>query len=301
MFSRELVSCLGLLPQTAGMFLKAETIEMLRQHQQPALLHRPACPTAPPLRLLFLQVPGCSLWFNGTFYDNVSTGRRGVTSLNWPKPKIKLDSKQGSVRAGQQQQQQGGGGGGEQGGRRRRCCLLCATAARWVERSWTGPLSRPCPSLALLASTSHQLPIGLHLPPPFLCSHLQIFKIRPGMTVGELNLNSQWQEPGENTFMREPLTWEAFGQASRQAAGGGVGRQRKGWMLAAMLVNRLPGQLCCLPAGLPLQTRLPRNPPALQMGVESLVSFHLHMRMNGKYFGKYSYVEQMDEDTLAVN
>ena len=127
MFSRELVSCLGLLPQTAGMFLKAETIEMLRQHQQPALLHRPACPTAPPLRLLFLQVPGCSLWFNGTFYDNVSTGRRGVTSLNWPKPKIKLDSKQGSVRAGQQQQQQqqggghtsfdsGGGGGGRAGG-----------------------------------------------------------------------------------------------------------------------------------------------------------------------------------------
>lgn len=25
-------------------------------------------------------------------------GRRGVTSMNWPKPKIKLDSKQGSVR-----------------------------------------------------------------------------------------------------------------------------------------------------------------------------------------------------------
>ena len=26
-------------------------------------------------------VPGCSLWFNGSFYDGVAVGRRGVTSL----------------------------------------------------------------------------------------------------------------------------------------------------------------------------------------------------------------------------
>lgn len=55
------------------------------------------CPGPPPLSQN-PQVPGCSLWFNGTFTDNISLGRRGVTSLNWPKPKIKVDSKQGSVR-----------------------------------------------------------------------------------------------------------------------------------------------------------------------------------------------------------
>lgn len=46
-----------------------------------------------------MQVYGCSLKYNGTFYDNVGIRRRGVTSLNWPKPKIKVDSKQGSVSA----------------------------------------------------------------------------------------------------------------------------------------------------------------------------------------------------------
>lgn len=51
--------------------------------------------TAPPAHP---QVPGCALWFNGSFYDNIEVGRRGVTSLNWPKPKIKVDSKQGAVR-----------------------------------------------------------------------------------------------------------------------------------------------------------------------------------------------------------
>ncbi|KAL4425867.1 hypothetical protein ABPG75_009883 [Micractinium tetrahymenae] len=115
------------------------------------------------------DVYGCSLMLNGTFYDNVGIRRRGVTSLNWPKPKIKVDSKQGSI-----------------------------------------------------------------------------FKIRPGMTVGELNLNSEWAEPGENTFMRETLMWQVFDQ----------------------------------------------------MGVQSLVSFQLHMRMNGQYFGKYAYTEEMDEASL---
>lgn len=36
------------------------------------------------------------------------------------------------------------------------------------------------------------------------------------------------------------------------------------------------------------------------MGVQSLVSFQLHMRMNGQYFGKYAYTEQMDTDSLKV-
>lgn len=36
------------------------------------------------------------------------------------------------------------------------------------------------------------------------------------------------------------------------------------------------------------------------MGVEALESFHLHMRLNGRYFGKMAYVEQLDEDTLQV-
>ncbi len=42
--------------------------------------------------------------------------------------------------------------------------------------------------------------------------------------------------------------------------------------------------------------------PALlqQMGVQALVSFQLHMRMNGQYFGKYCYTEQMDEASLKV-
>jgi hypothetical protein len=84
---------------------------------------------------------------------------------------------------------------------------------------------------------------------------VQIFKIKPGMTVAQMNFNSgaskvlaacsvtkqaalescwilsalptcfsalnlnpplpaEWAEPGENTFMREPLTWEAFRQVT---------------------------------------------------------------------------------------
>ena len=80
-----------------------------------AVLHAPPLlPLPSPCPPPWLQVPGCSLWFNGTFYDNVSTGRRGVTSLNWPKPKIKLDSKQGSVR---QAGGRVGAGAGARGGR----------------------------------------------------------------------------------------------------------------------------------------------------------------------------------------
>ena len=79
--------------------------------------------------------PGCSLLLNGTFYDNVIVRRRGVSSLNWPKPKFKVDA-------------------GQQG---------------------------------------------------------KIFKIKAGVPpVKEFNMNSEWAEPGENTFMRETLAWEAF-------------------------------------------------------------------------------------------
>ena len=55
---------------------------------------------------------------------------------------------------------------------------------------------------------------------------------------------------------------------------------------------------------MPLSPRVPSHLPwgagVLQMGVTSLVSFHLHARLNGQYFGKYAYVEQLDEDTLKV-
>ena len=37
-----------------------------------------------------------------------------------------------------------------------------------------------------------------------------------------------------------------------------------------------------------------------EMGVEALMSFHMHMRMNGKYYGKYAYVEQLDEDSIQA-
>ena len=30
--------------------------------------------------------------FNGTFYDNISLYRKGQSSLNWPKPKFKVNA-----------------------------------------------------------------------------------------------------------------------------------------------------------------------------------------------------------------
>lgn len=62
-------------------------------------------------RLASPQVGGCCLWFNGSFYDNLLVGRRGVTSLNWPKPKVKIDSKQGQVRPRQGVRWRGGAEG----------------------------------------------------------------------------------------------------------------------------------------------------------------------------------------------
>lgn len=38
-------------------------------------------------------VSGCSLWLDGDFWDNLKVGQRGATSRSWPKPKVKIDSK----------------------------------------------------------------------------------------------------------------------------------------------------------------------------------------------------------------
>ena len=74
---------------------------------------------------------GSALFFEGRYYDNVFTRRRGMTALAWPKPKLKLDFR------------------GE------------------------------------------------------------AFKWRPGAPrVEEINLQSLWAEPGEESYMREPLALE---------------------------------------------------------------------------------------------
>ena len=115
------------------------------------------------------DVKGCSMWFNGTFYDGITLRRRGSSSIGWPKPKIK-------VKAGRQD---------------------FAVAG---------------------------LAYGL----------------------GSIGLNSNWAEPGANTFTREPLVWESF----------------------------------------------------RQMGVEWLHSFHVHVRFNGAYFGRFSLQEEWSADAL---
>lgn len=33
----------------------------------------------------------CSIYFNGSFYDNAACARKGVTTLAWPKPKLKFN------------------------------------------------------------------------------------------------------------------------------------------------------------------------------------------------------------------
>lgn len=37
-----------------------------------------------------------------------------------------------------------------------------------------------------------------------------------------------------------------------------------------------------------------------EAGVTSIVSFNMHVRFNGEYYGKFGFVEQIDEDTLQV-
>ena len=118
-------------------------------------------------------VAGCSLWANGSYYDNVRLRRKGSTSLSWPKPKMRVNSN----------------GQGK------------------------------------------------------------LFATSPGYRVKSFSLSSNWAEPGENTFMREPLVWETFSQ----------------------------------------------------MGVDHLVSYQAHVRFNGAYFGRFIYVEDWTEESLARN
>lgn len=40
----------------------------------------------------------CSVLFGNRFYDNVKCARKGVTSLAWPKPKIKINFHNNNVR-----------------------------------------------------------------------------------------------------------------------------------------------------------------------------------------------------------
>lgn len=37
------------------------------------------------------------------------------------------------------------------------------------------------------------------------------------------------------------------------------------------------------------------------MGVESLTSFHVHVRFNGAYFGRFSLIEEWSKDALGVS
>lgn len=39
----------------------------------------------------------CSVLFNNNFYDNLECSRKGVTSLAWPKPKLKLNFHEDNV------------------------------------------------------------------------------------------------------------------------------------------------------------------------------------------------------------
>ena len=42
----------------------------------------------------------CSVFFDNQFYDNVKCARKGVTSLAWPKPKLKINFHKDHVRDG---------------------------------------------------------------------------------------------------------------------------------------------------------------------------------------------------------
>ncbi len=39
----------------------------------------------------------CSVFFQNQLYDNVGCSRKGVTSLSWPKPKLKINFKKDNV------------------------------------------------------------------------------------------------------------------------------------------------------------------------------------------------------------
>ncbi|CAD7697253.1 unnamed protein product [Ostreobium quekettii] len=76
-----------------------------------------------------------SLYYEGRFYDNVLSRRRGVTALTWPKPKIKFDFKG------------------------------------------------------------------------------KVFKLTDHRSVEEFNLQSFWEEPGEDTYLREPVAFQVMREA----------------------------------------------------------------------------------------
>lgn len=109
-----------------------------------------------------------SLFYRGKFYDNVFTRRRGVTSLTWPKPKLKFDFK----------------------GR--------------------------------------------------------VFKYDQKLSVEEFNLQSFFDEPGEDSYMRETAAYAVMEEA----------------------------------------------------GVPASESFHTRLNMNGKFYGLFAFVEQVDDGFL---
>lgn len=83
---------------------------------------------------------GSSVYYDGEFYDNVYTRRRGVTALTWPKPKIKFDFKG------------------------------------------------------------------------------KAFKLDKKSKVEEFNLQSFWEEPGEDSYLREPIAFKVMNEAGLPAS-----------------------------------------------------------------------------------
>ena len=137
--------------------------------------------TALPILYWFTDDPDASIsidghrsavFFDGRFYDNVFTRRRGVTALTWPKPKIKFDFKGAA------------------------------------------------------------------------------FKFQKGeSSVEEFNLQSFYDEIGEDSYMRETVAFQVHREA----------------------------------------------------GVPASLSFHVQVKQNGRFFGLFAFVEQVDDTFLEVN
>lgn len=60
---------------------------LLRSQTKPGCRHT-ADPTG---SMTKVGANGSSVYFLGRFYDNVFVRRKGVTSLSWPKPKLKFE------------------------------------------------------------------------------------------------------------------------------------------------------------------------------------------------------------------
>lgn len=67
-------------------------------------------------------------------------------------------------------------------------------------------------------------------------------------------------------------------------------------------MNRLHGKEWAHGATPPtrLTPLLSTAPCCREAGVEAARSFHTHVRMNGKYYGRFAFTEQFDKDTLKV-